>query len=110
MEINKKLSEIEENLKLLLEEQPRLRKVENKRELWWEYFKRFDGLTFGITKEMFLYRLTNIEYLGRALRKLQAKVKKVDDLSRYEKENKFLKGLKPKDKKEFKEVFGDEEK
>jgi hypothetical protein len=89
--IQQKLSQIEANLKVLLEEQPRLRKSENKRELFWGYWKRFDGISFGISKEMWLYRLTNPEYLGRALRRVMAKVKEVDNPARYQEEKDFLK-------------------
>jgi hypothetical protein len=86
-----KLNKIEKNLKILLEEQPKLRKSENKRELFWAYWKRFDGLAGGISHELWLYRLTNPEYLGRALRKVMVKVKEVDNPARYQEEKDFLK-------------------
>ena len=89
--IHAKLSKIENNLKLILEVEPRLRNSEMKKELFWEYWKRFDGLCGGITKEMWLYRITNPEYLGRALRKVMVKVKEVDNPQRYEEEKDFLK-------------------
>ena len=90
-EISLKLSRIEENIKILLKEQPKLRNSKYKRELFWEYWKRFDGLSFGISKEMWLYRITNPEYLGRALRKVMVKVKEIDNPERYKEEEDFLK-------------------
>ncbi len=79
----KKLIKIEQNIKDLLIEHPRLQKLENRRELVWEYWKRFDGLSFGVTKENWLYRITWPDYITRSLRKVMSKVKEVDNPQRY---------------------------
>jgi len=67
------LKTIEEKVRKLLQEKPKLRY--NRRELEWEYWKKYDGLVFGITKEMWFNQgkqggLTKYSALDRAIRKV----------------------------------------
>jgi len=89
-----KLNQIEQNLKDLLEEQPKLKKMENRRLLIWEYWKQYDGIVWGISKENWLFRLTYPDYITRALRKVMSKCKEVDNPERYNDERAFLEELK----------------
>jgi len=73
MELKQQLKTIEEKVYKLLCEKPKLRY--NRRELEWEYWKKYDGLIFGITKEMWLKQgkeggLTKYSALDRAIRKV----------------------------------------
>lgn len=80
----KKLTQIENNIKLLLEEHPSLRALDKRREMIWLYWKTYDGLVFGVTKEMWIYgRVTWPDYLTRSLRKVMSKIKEVDNPERY---------------------------
>ena len=106
-ELEQKLSQIEQNLKILLEEKPQLKDIKKKsRELLWEYWKKFDNLIFGITKEMWLSgRITWPDYITRSRRRLMAKIKEVDNPQRYKEGDKFRKTLSNKEKKQYKEIF-----
>ena len=66
-----KLQKIQENTKQLLIKYPPLRKLKNRAEAIWVYYKEFENLKWGITKEMWLYQLTNPETISRAIRKCQ---------------------------------------
>jgi len=105
--INIFLSKIERNIKCLLEEKPELRSVKKRKELIWEYWKRYDGLSQVVTKEMWLYRLTGVENITRSARKVQAKFKKLDDQDRYLRARDMGEYYKSKEQKlkEFSETY-----
>ncbi len=95
MNPQEKLSKVESQLAELLEEKPALIKLEKQREAVWQYWKKFDGLVWGISKEMWIFgRVTNPDYISRALRKLRVKKKEYDDPQRYTKEKEFLNNYK----------------
>lgn len=70
MEINS-LEKINENVRELLKEKPELAKIENRKLAIWIYWCRFEGISFGITKNIWL-RLSNPETLSRAIRNVCA--------------------------------------
>jgi len=63
-----KLEIIQENVKNLLKEFPRLRAIENRMEAIWVYYELFEGITETITEKQWL-TLTNPETISRAIRK-----------------------------------------
>lgn len=83
-----KLEKIQENVKKLLEKYPELRKLKNRKEAIWMYYKEYEGLKFGITKEMWLYHLTNPETISRCIRAILEKnpefrSEKEEEIKRY---------------------------
>jgi len=91
----KQLRTIEQNVYELLLKKPKLRY--NRRELEWEYWKAYDNLKFGITKEMWLSQgqpgqLTKYTALDRAIRKVfqdYPNLRPQNDIKRYEEAETF---------------------
>lgn len=68
---SEKLNKVLKNVEQLLRENPQLRSLKKRKEFIWEYYKKYENLKFGITKELWLYHLTNPETISRAVRKCQ---------------------------------------
>ena len=65
------LQSIKENLNDLFIERPKLRNETKKYEICWEYWKKYDGLLWGLTKEMWINQgkgITKYTALERVLR------------------------------------------
>jgi len=65
------LTKIIDKLERLLQKNPKLKNPYLRRELEWTYWKTYDNLTFGITKDMWLNMgkgLTKYSSLDRAIR------------------------------------------
>ncbi len=91
-----KLIKIQENVENLLREKPLLRSLKTRREFIWEYYKKYEGLVFGISKELFLYRLSSMETISRAIRKCQEenpnlRASEEDEIWRHEEARSFAK-------------------
>ena len=105
--LKNKFGKMEKNLEELLLEQPKLAKLENRKLLIWEYWKKFDNLTFGISKEGWLFKYTWPDYITRSLRKLLNK-KKALDIEPEEREkakDEFRETLSSKEKKQYDLMF-----
>ena len=107
--MNSKFGKVEKNLQELLTKRPELNKLEKRREMIWEYWRTYDGLTWGLSKEMWMFRATWPDYITRALRKLLVKDKKLDTErpKREESMESFKKALSSQDQKDFNKMFGD---
>ena len=105
----KEFGKVEKNLQELLTKRPELNKLEKRREMIWEYWRVYDGLTWGLSKEMWMFRATWPDYITRALRKLLVKDKKLDTErpKREESMESFKKALSSQDQKDFNKMFGD---
>jgi len=90
------LQKIQENVKKLLQKYPQFASLKHRKELIWIYYKEFEGLKFGITKEMWFYRLTNSETISRAIRKCQEenpelRASEEEEKGRYEQAGEYAK-------------------
>lgn len=111
------LQKIQDNTKELLKKYPEMRKLKNRKEAIWIYYKEYENLKFGITKTMWLYQLTNPETISRAIRKCQElnpnlRASEEDEIEKQNQSQQFAEFYKQADefRDEFRETLSSKEK